>query len=104
MAIRESTSALENRLKKTSIETIETENQIKNTFIESTFWFNPVSFFQNRFNAVAQTHFDDYQKYRDEIQALIDTQIQILVLDMWKDKKVDEQKYLEYYQLLTKLE
>lgn len=104
MAIRESTSALENKLKKASIQPIEKENQIKNSFIKSTFWFNPVSFFQNRFNAVSQTHFDDYQNYRDEIQALVDTQIRLLVLDMWQDKKVDEEKYLEYYQLLTKLE
>lgn len=104
IAIRESTSALENKLKKASIKPVEKENQVKNTFIKSTFWFNPVSFFQNRFNAVAQTHFDDYQKYRNEIQTLVDTQIQVLVLDMWKDKKVDEIKYLEYYQLLTKLE
>lgn len=104
MVIRESTSALENKLKKASILLIEKENQVKNSFIKNTFWFNPVSFFQNRFNAVAQTHFDDYQNYRDEIQALVDTQIRLLVLDMWEDKKVDEQKYLEYYQLLTQLE
>ena len=104
MVIRESTSALENKLQKENIRSIEKENQIKNAFIKRTFWFNPVSFFQNRFNAVAQTHFDDYQTYRDEIQELVDTQIQLLVLDMWQDKKVDGQKYLEYIQILTKLE
>ncbi len=104
MAIRESTSALTNELRKSSIQPIEKENQVKNAFIKNTFWFNPVSFFQNRFNAIAQTHFDDYQNYREEIQDLVDTQIQTLVLDMWQDKKVNEEKYLEYYQILTTME
>ncbi len=103
-AIRESTAALDNKLKKASIRPVEKENRAKNAFIQSTFWFNPVSFFQNQFNLIAQTHFDDYQQYRDEIQELIDKQIRILVLDMWQDKKVDEQKYREYYQVLSKAE
>ncbi|MEO1655439.1 MAG: hypothetical protein AAFU64_17990, partial [Bacteroidota bacterium] len=103
-AIRESTSALENELRKPNIQAIEQENQSKNAFIKSTFWFNPVSFFQNRFNLVTQTHYDDYQAYRNEIQALVDQQIQVLVKDMWQDKKVDEQKYREYYEMLTQQE
>jgi len=101
MAIRESTSALSNQLRKESIRFIEQENQTKNAFIEGTFWFNPISFFQNRFNAIAQTHFDDYQAYRDEIQHLVDVQIRLLVSEMWADKTVDEAKYVEYYQILT---
>ncbi|MEO0581577.1 MAG: hypothetical protein AAF135_05090 [Bacteroidota bacterium] len=103
-AIRESTSALENQLQKASIRPVEEENEAKNTFIKRTFWFNPVSFFQNRFNSVAQTHYDDYQNYRDEIQQLVDVQIQVLILDMWADKKVDEEQYVKYYEILRKLE
>ncbi|MEM1221054.1 MAG: hypothetical protein AAGH79_19180, partial [Bacteroidota bacterium] len=60
------------------------------------FWFNPVSLFQNRFNTIAQTNFEDYQRYRTEIQELIDRQIRVLILDMWNEVKVDEAKYLEY--------
>lgn len=103
-AMSYSTSALVNELNKAGIQPIERESQVKNIFIKNTFWFNPVSFFQNRFNNIAQTHFEDYQSYRDEIQTLIDQQIQIMVLDMWKDKKIDKQQYLEYYRSLTKLE
>ena len=102
-AIHESTSALENELTKASIQPIEKEKQIKNAFISSTFWFNPVSFFQNRFNAVSQTHYDDYQNYRNEIQRLIDKQIELLVLEMWNDVKVDKKKYEVYCQKLTHL-
>ena len=99
-AIHESTSALENRLTKASIQPIEEENQVKNAFISNTFWFNPVSFFHNRFNAVSQTHFDDYQNYRSEIQRLIDKQIDLLIAEMWNDAKVDKKKYEAYYQKL----
>lgn len=100
-AIYESTSALENQLTKASIQPIERENQVKNAFISSTFWFNPVSFFQNRFNAVSQTHYDDYQNYRNEVQHLIDKQIELLVEEMWNDVKVDKKKYLEYNEKLS---
>lgn len=103
-AIHESTSALENRLTKASIQPIEEENQVKNALIKSTFWFNPVTFFHNRFNAVAQTHFDDYQNYRNQIQSLIDKQIELSILEMWNDEKVDKVKYLEYCRYLKSLE
>ena len=96
-----SAAALVNELKKASIEPIEKENQAKNAFITSTFWFNPVSFFQNRCNAIAGTHFDDYQGYRDEIQVLIDKQIKVLVQDMWQGRQVDDERYIEYTKTLT---
>lgn len=97
-----SASALANQLNKKSIKPIEEENQLKNNFIERTFWFNPVSFFQNRLNTISQTHFDDYQTYRNEIQSMIDNQIEIMVLDTWNGEKVDEKKYHEYYKMLSK--
>lgn len=103
VARSESASALSNELNKTSIEPIEKENQAKNTFIRNSFWFNPLSFFQNRFNTISKTHFDDYQDYRNEIQILIDRQIQTLVLDVWNDVQVDQQKFGEYYQQLSTL-
>lgn len=96
-----SISALVNELMKAGIQPIEKENQAKNAFIKSTFWFNPVSFFQNRFNATTQTHFSDYQNYRDEIQGLIDKQIRTMVLDTWNEVKVDQEKYREYYERLV---
>lgn len=95
-AIHESTSALENQLRKASIQPIEIESQVKNDLIEMTFWFNPVTFFQNKLNSISQNHYNDYQKYRTEIQGLVDKQIELLIREMWNDVKVDKQKYLEY--------
>ncbi|MEM6299865.1 MAG: hypothetical protein AAF740_14350, partial [Bacteroidota bacterium] len=104
LARNQSASALVNELKKASIAPIEAENQAKNDLIESTFWFNPISFFQNRFNRIAQTHFNDYQNYRNEIQALIDRQIRMMVLDNWQGIEVDGEKYLEYVEELRQVE
>lgn len=101
LARNRSAVALDNELKKRSVQPIEKEYHEKNTFIRSTFWFNPVSFFQNHFNSISQTHFDDYQRYRNEIQALIDKQIKVLVQDMWHERIVDEEKYIEYSKILT---
>ncbi len=101
VARNQSASALVNELNKASIEPIEKENQEKNAFVKSTYWFNPVSFFQNRFNTIAQTHYDDYQAYRDAIQALIDKQIELLISEMWQGQEVDATKYMEYGETLS---
>jgi ABC-2 type transport system permease protein len=69
--------------------------------IKGTYWFNPVSFFQNKFNSITQTHYEDYQSYRNEIQALIDKRTALLVRELWNDAKVDKEKYLEYSELLS---
>ncbi len=91
-----STYSLVNELMKASIVPIENENDHKNQFIRTTYWFNPVTFFQNQFNKITQTHYRDYQQYRDDIQNMIDGQIRMMVLDIWQDVKVDKAKYLEY--------
>jgi ABC-2 type transport system permease protein len=103
-ARNESTTALFNELMKNSIATIEADNQVKNKLIRNSFVVNPVIFFQNRFNTIAQTHFNDYQQYREEIQVLIDKQIRTLVLGTWQGVKVDKEKYMEYNKVLSKLE
>lgn len=95
-AIHESTAALENQVRKASIQKVEQENQVKNKFITSTFWFNPVTFFQNKFNEISKNHYDDYQNYRNEIQHLVDKQIALLIIEMWNDTKVDKKKYVAY--------
>jgi len=102
LATNYSASALVNELKKESIQPIEEENQEKNGLIQATYWFNPVTFFQNKFNSITQTHYDDYQSFRDEIQALIDKRTALLVHELWYDVKVDKEKYFEYHQNLSK--
>lgn len=100
-AMNESAASLTNDLTKKSLKTIESSYTEKNKLIKSTYWFNPITFFQNRFNSITQTHFDDYQNYRDQIQSLVDKQIEILVLDIWADVQVDKERYLDYINILS---
>lgn len=94
--------ALSNQLMKESITTIEKENSEKNNLISNTFWFNPVVGFQNKFNQKAETHYQDYQNYRHEIQNMIDQQIRIMVLDIYNDVNITKTKYLDYINQLEK--
>jgi len=101
LARNRSASALANELKKASISLLEADNQAKNERIRSTYCFNPITFFQNRLNAVSETHYDDYQAYRDQIQSSIDRQIRTMVLDTWNAVEVDKEQYLAYHKILT---
>ncbi len=96
LAMNRSSSALANELKKSSIGVIEADNQTKNELIRSTYWFNPIAFFQNQLNAISESHYDHYQHYRDQIQRLIDKQIRTMVLDTWNGVKVDKEQFLHY--------
>ncbi|MEM1323144.1 MAG: hypothetical protein AAGG75_22960 [Bacteroidota bacterium] len=100
-AYSRSASALVNELTKKSIVIIEKDNKAKNSLVRNSYLFSPLTFFQNRFNKIAQSHYDDYQLYRDEIQQLIDTQIRTMVLDTWQEVKVDKPKYTEYHKTLN---
>jgi len=95
-AISRSRLALENELTKKSIYPIELDNQAKNHFIAATYWFNPVMMFQNRVNSITQTHYNDYEQYRNEIQELVDMQLRLMVADIWSEKVVDKNRYIEY--------
>lgn len=99
-AYRDTYSALVNELMKSSIAPIEADNADKNELVRSIYWLSPITYFQNRFNHISQSHYNDYQNYRNEIQGLIDKQIRTLVLDTWDDTKVDKQKYLDYHKTL----
>ena len=102
-ARNQSASALANELAKASIEGIEKESKDKNEMIQRSFWFNPVILFQNRFNSISETHYDDYEKYRGEIHALIDKQIRVMVHDNWNAVEVDKEKFQEYVEELSSL-
>jgi ABC-2 type transport system permease protein len=97
-------SAVENDFKKKAVLPISKENNSKNTLIRQTYWFNPLTFFQNQINTISQTHYDDYENYRNEIQYLIDKRINTMVLDIWNDVKVDKPKYIDYQVSLKSLE
>lgn len=100
-AMNSSISALTNQLMKESVQPIKEESIEKNEMIQSTYWFNPVVYFQNEFNLKSETHYQNYNQYREEIQKLIDKQIQIMVPDIYNDVKVNKKKYTEYIELLN---
>lgn len=102
MAMNRSGAALANELVKQGVAPIEADNASKNKLISGTYWINPITFFQNKLNAICQTHYNDYQFFRDEIQVKIDNQIKLMVLDIWNDTTVDKEKYLEYIEILSK--
>ena len=61
-----------------------------------------MTYFQNKLNHLSETHYDDYQIYRNDIQKLIDKRVKVLVFDIWNDIKVDKIKYLEYSKTFKK--
>ncbi len=102
-AMNQSGAALANELVKESIAPMEQDQQEKNELIKATYYINPITFFQNKLNTITQTHYDDYQNYRNEIQILIDKQNRTLVLDIWNEQKVDKQIFLNYQENLSNL-
>ena len=98
LAMNRSSSALTNELTKKGVVKIEHNSEDRNNLIRSSFWFNPVTFFQNRLNLISRTHYQDYQDYRAEVQLMIDEQIRTMVLDTWRGVVVDKDRYLEYNQ------
>jgi len=101
-ARNDSKIALINVAMKNGILKLEKNNSIKNKLISKTYWFNPVTYFQNKLNHSSNTHYDDYQMYRNDIQALVDKRIEIMILDIWNTVKIDKTKYLEYNKTLKK--
>ena len=69
--IRQTISAIINQMNKTAIQHIEQKNDEKNDLIRSSYWFNPVSFFQNQWNASTSTDYYAYQVYRTEVQSTL---------------------------------
>ena len=94
--IGNSSSGLTNKLMKAAALTIENTNEDKNRFIRNTCWFNPVSWFQNRMNALCGTDYYAYRRYRADIQAVIDKKVELLLHDSWNKETVDKKRFMEY--------
>ncbi|MCH2225274.1 MAG: hypothetical protein MK066_10950 [Crocinitomicaceae bacterium] len=97
-------AALANELIKNKVESIEIENESKNHSVRTTYFFSPVTFFQNCFNKVSYSHYDDYRQFREDIQYLIDKQIKVLLKDSWNEVIVDKDKYIDYTKELVKVD
>ena len=98
--VNRSISALVNLLNKNVINDIEESNEQKNKFIQSSFILNPVIFFQNKLNHIAQTDYYAYKRYRNRIQELIDKKINLIIFDIWNGVIVDKNYYIKYIENL----
>jgi len=94
-----SVTALFNEDLKTFGEQIEEENNSKNQMVKNTYWFNPVTFFQNQINSLTETHYNDYQAYRWRIQKSIDARIGLMAVDTWNATYIDKDRYLQYLEV-----
>lgn len=89
-----------NLVNKTLVET-EKENNQKNKLVKQLYWLNPISFFQNQLNKTTQTHYDNYKKYRDDIDRLIQKRIEVMVMDIWDGKTITKTDFLTYKEQLS---
>ncbi|WP_158500311.1 DUF3526 domain-containing protein [Sphingobacterium sp. ML3W] len=94
--IGNSSSGLINKLMKDAAKQIEDSNESKNQFIRNTSWINPVNWFQNTMNRLSETDYYAYQKFRVEIQKMIDKKVKFILNDSWNKETIDREKFLEY--------
>ena len=98
-ARRWSVAALRNEIVLERVENIIEDEEKRNAYVQSTMWFNPLTYFQNRFNEITQNHFTDYLEYRIEIQTLVNQQIETMIRDTWDGVQVDEARFNSYLQI-----
>lgn len=75
---------------------VEEKNNLKNNFIKSTYFFNPVTFFQNKLNQKSNSDYYAFLKYRNQIDVAIKNKQTKLLMDSWNKVVVDKNKYIEY--------
>jgi ABC-2 type transport system permease protein len=89
-------SSLINQNTKVAIAKIEHQNDLKNEMIVSSYWYNPVSYVQNKWNSITETDYIAYKSYRDQVQQAIDKKMKLLVFDCWDKKKVNKETFENY--------
>ena len=95
-ALRQTICSVANDMNKTVISQIEEKNNFKNKFIESTYWFNPISCFLNKWNSHTSTDYNSYYKFRINIQDDIDAKLILLVEGIWNQRNVNKSVYENY--------
>ena len=88
--------AILNEMNKDVISKIEEQNESKNEFIKSTYWFNPISYFLNEWNMSTSTDYSSYYHFRQNIQKDIDLKMKLMVFECWNQKKVNKSVYENY--------
>ena len=101
--VRNTMSAVVNQININAINKIEQQNNSKNQLIISSYWFNPVSYFQNEWNALTSTDYNSYKDYRNDIQYAINNKLELLAFECWDERKVSSQLYNKYLKKLKSI-
>ena len=79
-----------------AIKEIEKGLEQKNVFIQNTYWFNPITFFQNKMDESSNSDYYAFLKFRNKIDSEINKKQKLLLFDSWKKIIVNKQRY-QYY-------
>jgi hypothetical protein len=101
--VRNTMSAVVNQININAINKIEQQNNSKNQLIISSYWFNPVSYFQNEWNALTSTDYNSYKDYRNDIQYAINNKLELLAFECWDERKVSSKLYDKYLKKLKSI-
>ena len=99
--VRRSISVIIDQMNIYAVNYIEKQNEEKNKLIRLSYFFNPISYVQNIWNSCTSTDYNAYRDFRTEIQESISERNKLLVLELWKDNKVDKEKYKMYLEVLN---
>ena len=99
--VRRSISTIINQMNIGAAFEIEMQNENKNEMIRSSYIINPVSYVQNLWNSCIFTDYYAYKDYRSKIQESILSRNQLIVLEMWRENKVNTEKYKDYLKILN---
>ena len=102
--VRNTMSAIVNQLNSDAIKKIEEQNSNKNKLIKQSFWFNPLSYYQNKWNQLTESDYESYKNYRKFIQNEIDQRLKLLVFECWDQKKVNKDSFQQYLKILKSIE
>ena len=99
--IRRSISTIINQMNIDAANEIEMQNKDKNDLIKFSYFFNPISYVQNLWNSCTFTDYNAYRKFRLEIENSVIARNKLMVLELWKENKVDKDRCKEYLEVLT---
>ena len=101
--IRRSISTIINQMNIDAGNEIESQNGAKNNLIKLSYFFNPISYVQNLWSSCTATDYNAYRDFRLEIENAIISRNKLIILEMWKEQKVDKEMYYKYLKVLNNL-
>ena len=102
-SIRRSISTIINQMNIDAANEIERQNEEKNKLIQLSYFFNPISYVQNLWSSCTSTDYNAYRNFRLEIEKAIISRNKLIVLEIWKEHKVDKEMYKNYLKVLNNL-